>query len=399
MSLLTCTDLSLAFGHVALLDHAAFALDAGERVGLIGRNGSGKSSLLKILAGLQQPDDGRVVLQQGLRLVYVPQEADFDVQASVADVVAEGVGDARALCERYAAQAPGEDLDALLARIEAIDGWNWQQRVAQTLDRLGLDGQARVGTLSGGMRKRVALARALVAEPELLLLDEPTNHLDLDAIVWLEGLLQAFRGAIVLITHDRAFLDAVATRIVELDRGALRSYPGNFAAFEARRAQALADEATAAARADKLLAQEEAWIRQGVEARRTRAVGRVRRLQQLRATRAARREQLGRVRLALDTGDAGGRIVADLQGVHLAFGERALLRDVSTTILRGDKVGVVGPNGAGKTTLLKLILGELEPDAGRVRRGTRLQVAYFDQMRAALDPEATLVQTISPGGD
>ena len=399
MSLLTCNDLSLAFGHVALLDHAAFALEPGERVGLIGRNGTGKSSLLKIIAGLQQPDDGRVVLQQDLRLVYVPQEADFDAAASIADVVAEGVGDARALCERFAAQTPGDDHDALLARIEAIDGWNWQQRVAQTLDRLGLVGNARIGTLSGGMRKRVALARALVAEPELLLLDEPTNHLDLDAIVWLEGLLQAFRGAVVLITHDRAFLDAVATRIVELDRGALRSYPGNFAAFEARRAQALADEEAAAARADKLLAQEEAWIRQGVEARRTRAVGRVRRLQQLRATRAARREQLGRVRLELDAGDAGGRIVADLQGVHLAFGERTLLRDVSTTILRGDKVGVVGANGAGKTTLLKLILGEIDPDAGLVRRGTRLQVAYFDQMRAALDPDATLVQTISPGGD
>ncbi len=399
MSLLSCTDLCLAFGHLPLLDHAAFALEPGERVGLIGRNGSGKSSLLRIIAGLQQPDDGRVVLQQGLRQVYVAQEAEFAAGASVFDGVAEGVAEARALCERFAEQPPDEDLDALLARIELLDGWNWQQRVAQVLERLGLDGGARIDELSGCMRKRVALGRALVADPDLLLLDEPTNHLDLDAIIWLESLLQGFRGTVVLVTHDRAFLDAVVTRIVELDRGALRSYPGNFAAFEARRAQALADEAAAAARADKLLALEEAWIRKGVEARRTRSVGRVQRLQRLRAARAARRETLGRVRLELDAAAAGGRIVADLDDVHLALGGRQLLRGVSTTILRGDKVGVVGPNGAGKTSLLKLILGEIEPDAGRVRRGTRLQVAYFDQMRAALDPQATLAQTISPGGD
>ncbi|OIQ72476.1 ABC transporter ATP-binding protein uup [mine drainage metagenome] len=348
-------------------------LTGPERVSVSGPNGSGKTSLIRLATGDLEPSSGQVVR---------------GVPAALLD-------------QRTAMLRDDETLAEVFRRLNPEASENTARAALARFLFRGAAADRQVGSLSGGERLRAALACVLNAmrPPQLLILDEPTNHLDLDAIVWLEGLLQAFRGAVVLITHDRAFLDSVATRIVELDRGALRSYPGNFAAFEARRAQALADEAVAAARADKLLAQEEAWIRQGVEARRTRAVGRVRRLQQLRATRAARREQLGRVRLELDTGDAGGRIVADLQGVHLAFGERTLLRDVSTTILRGDKVGVVGPNGAGKTTLLKLILGELDPDAGLVRRGTRLQVAYFDQMRAALDPDATLAQTISPGGD
>lgn len=399
MAVLTCSDLSLAFGHVALLDHAAFALEAGERVGLIGRNGTGKSSLLRILAGLERPDDGSVQLQQGVRQVFVAQEAAFAPDAKVFDIVAEGVAEARDVRARFEAHAPGDDLDALQTRLELLDGWNWEQRVTQTLQRLRLDGEARAGDLSGGMHKRVALARALVAAPDLLLLDEPTNHLDLDAIRWLEELLVGFRGGVVLVTHDRAFLDAVSTRIVELDRGILRSYPGRFSAFEARKAQELADEALAWAREDKLLAQEEVWIRKGVEARRTRSVGRVQRLQALRAQRAARRDVLGRVRLDVDRGDAGGRIVADLQHVGKRFGEREVVHDFSATILRGDKVGIIGPNGAGKTTLLKLILGELAPDTGTVRLGNRMQVAYFDQMRAALDPDATLADTISPGSE
>ncbi len=399
MAVLTCSDLSLAFGHVALLDHAAFSLEAGERVGLIGRNGSGKSSLLRILAGLEQPDDGAVQMQQGVRQVFVAQEAAFASDALVFDIVSEGVAEARDLRARYEVHAPGDDLDALQTRLELLDGWNWEQRVTQTLQRLHLDGAARAGDLSGGLHKRVALARALVAAPDLLLLDEPTNHLDLDAIRWLEDLLVGFRGGVVLVTHDRAFLDAVSTRIVELDRGILRSYPGRFSAFEARKAQELADESLAWAREDKLLAQEEVWIRKGVEARRTRSVGRVQRLQALRAQRAARRDVLGRVRLDVDRGDAGGRIVADLQHVGKRFGDREIVRDFSATILRGDKVGIIGPNGAGKTTLLKLILGELEPDAGSVRLGSRMQVAYFDQMRAALDPDATLADTISPGSE
>ena len=375
------------------------ALEAGERVGLIGRNGTGKSSLLRILAGLERPDDGLVQVQQNLRRVYVPQEADFAAQATVFDVVSQGVAEARALRERYEQHAPDEDLDALQTRIELLDGWNWEARVEQTLQRLQLNGSQRIGSLSGGTQKRVALAQALVAAPDVLLLDEPTNHLDLDAIVWLQDLLGGFRGSVMFITHDRAFLDAVATRIVELDRGTLRSYPGNFAAYEARKEQELADEAVANARADKLLAQEEAWIRKGVEARRTRSVSRIQRLEALRRQRAARRESLGRVKLEVDGGAASGKIVAELQHVSKAYDGRVIVRDFSATVLRGDKIGLIGPNGAGKTTLLKLILGEIAPDSGSVRQGTRLQVAYFDQMRGVLNPEATLADTISPGSD
>ncbi|MDE2120226.1 MAG: ATP-binding cassette domain-containing protein, partial [Betaproteobacteria bacterium] len=399
MAIVTCQDLRLSFGVHPLLDQASMSLEAGERVGLIGRNGSGKSSLLRILAGLERADSGEVRRQQGVRLVYVAQEPQLGGFETVFDAVAEGVAEARALRERFERHEPGEDLDTLQTRIELLQGWNWEQRVQEALQRLGLDGSARVQALSGGQQKRVALAQALVASPDVLLLDEPTNHLDLEAIVWLEDLLKGFRGSVLVISHDRAFIDAVVTRIVELDRGVLRSYPGNYAAFEQRKARELADEALAQARADKLLAQEEEWIRRGVEARRTRSVGRVQRLQDLRRQRAARREVLGSVRLELDRGDAGGRVVAELQGVYKSFGEREVVRDLSTIVLRGDKVGILGPNGAGKTTLLKLLLGELAPDRGRVRQGTRLQVAYFDQMRASLDPEATLGDTISPGSD
>jgi len=399
MALITLADAQLAYGHVALLDHAAMALEAGERVALIGRNGAGKSSLLKILAGLERPDDGTLQVQGGVRRVYVPQEPAFAAGVTVFDAVAEGVAEARALRARYEAHAPDDDLDALQTRLEALDGWTWEQRVDQALQRLHLDASAIVDTLSGGTKKRVALAQALVAAPDVLLLDEPTNHLDIDAIVWLQDLLVAWRGALLLISHDRAFIDAVATRIVELDRGVLRSYPGNFAAFEATKARELEAEALANARADKLLAGEEVWIRKGVEARRTRSVGRVARLQRLRAERASRRERVGQVRLELDAGLPPGKIVAELQDVTLRFGERLLIDRFSATLLRGDKVGLIGPNGCGKTTLLKLILGELAPSSGSVRRGTKLQVAYFDQMRAALDLEATLADTISPGSE
>ncbi len=399
MSIVSCQELSLAYGVHALLDRASMSLEAGERVGLIGRNGSGKSSLLRIIAGTESADAGELRRQQGLRLVYVAQEPQLQGFATVFDAVAEGVAEARALRRRFEAHASGEDLDALQTRIELLDGWNWEQRVQEVLQRLGLEPGAEVAALSGGQQKRVALAQALAASPDVLLLDEPTNHLDLDAIQWLEQLLAGFRGSVLVISHDRAFIDAVVTRIVELDRGVLRSYPGNYAAFEQRKARELADEALAQARADKLLAQEEEWIRRGVEARRTRSVGRVQRLQQLRQQRAQRREALGSVRLELDRGEASGRMVAELQGVSKAFGAQQVVRDLSTIVLRGDKVGILGPNGAGKTTLLKLLLGELAPDSGTVRQGSRLQVAYFDQMRAALDPEATLADTISPGSE
>jgi ATP-binding cassette subfamily F protein uup len=399
LALLTLLEAHLAYGHVPLLDAAAFALESGERVSLIGRNGAGKSSMLKVLAGLERLDDGQLQLQTGLRLVYVAQEPDFEPSATVFDAVAEGVAEARALRVRYEAHAPGDDLDALQTRLEALDGWTWEQRVEQVLQRLQLDGAAAVASLSGGTRKRVALSRALVAAPDVLLLDEPTNHLDIDAIEWLQSLLAAWRGAIVFVSHDRAFIDAVATRIIELDRGALRSYPGNFASFESTKARELESEALANARADKLLAQEEVWVRKGVEARRTRSVGRVARLQALRAQRSARREQLGQVRLELDAGVPTGKIVAELMDVSVRFSDKVVIEGFSCTILRGDKVGLIGPNGAGKTTLLKLVLGELEPDTGTIRRGTKLQVAYFDQMRGGLDLDATLADTISPGSE
>jgi ATP-binding cassette subfamily F protein uup len=402
MALLTLTDAHLAFGHVPLLDGTALALEAGERLALIGRNGSGKSSLLKILAGLERPDDGVLQVQTGLRRVYVPQEPAFAAGVTVFEAVAEGVAEARALRERYENHdhgSDGEDLDALQTRLEALGGWTWEQRVEHALQRLHLDATATVAALSGGTRKRVALAQALVAAPDVLLLDEPTNHLDIDAIEWLQELLVGWRGALLLVSHDRSFIDAVATRIVELDRGLLRSYPGAFSAYEAAKARELDAEAQASARADKLLAQEEVWVRKGVEARRTRSVGRVQRLVKLREQRVARRETLGQVRLELDAGLPPGRIVAELKDVSMRFSAQTLIDHFSATILRGDKVGLIGPNGCGKTTLLKLILGELQPSAGRVRQGTRLQVAYFDQLRAGLNLDATLADTISPGSE
>ncbi len=399
MALLTLTNAHLAYGHVPLLDGTDCALESGERVALIGRNGSGKSSLLKILAGLDRPDDGVLQIQSGVRRVYVAQEPLFQAGTTVFDAVAEGVAEARALRERYEAHAPDEDLDALQTGLEALGGWTWEQRVTEALQRLHLDADEPVDALSGGTRKRVALAQALVAAPDVLLLDEPTNHLDIDAIEWLQELLNTWRGALVLISHDRAFIDAVATRIVELDRGQLRSYPGTFVAFQAAKERELENEALAAARADKLLAQEEVWIRKGVEARRTRSVGRVARLVKLREQRAHRRDELGQVRLELDAGLPPGKIVAELKDIGMRYGDRLLIDRFSATILRGDKVGLIGPNGCGKTTLLNLILGELQPTSGSVRQGSKLQVAYFDQMRAALNLDATLVDTINPGSE
>jgi len=399
MAVLSLSNAHLAFGHVALLDGAAFSLETGERLGLIGRNGAGKSSLLKIIAGLEKLDDGLLQMTQGLRIRYVPQEPVFEPGHSVFEAVSEGIAEARALRLAYEEHAPGVDLDALQTRIEALDAWNWEQRVETTLAQLHLDGAREIGQLSGGMKKRVALAQALVAVPDVLLLDEPTNHLDLDSIAWLEELLRGFKASVMLITHDRAFLDGVATRIVELDRGVLRSYPGNFSAYERGKEEQLAAEALANARADKLLAQEEVWVRKGVEARRTRSVARIQRLEVLRSQRQARRDSLGQVRLEVDSGAPSGKIVAELRDVSMRFGEKVIVRDFNATILRGDKVGLIGPNGAGKTTLLKLILGELAPSAGHIRQGTKLEVAYFDQMRSTLNLDATLADTISPGSE
>ncbi len=399
MALLSLSNAHLAYGHWPLLDGADLSLESGERVGLIGRNGSGKSSLLKVLAGIEKLDDGLLQREKAVRVVYVPQEPVFDTEASVFEAVADGVAEARDLRERYEAHAPEDDLDALQTRIEQIDGWTWEQRVDEALQRLQLDGSRPVSELSGGYKKRVALARALVAKPDVLLLDEPTNHLDLESILWLEGLLRNFGGSLLVITHDRAFLDAVCTRIVELDRGLMRGYPGNFAAFEAAKQRELENEALANARADKLLAQEETWIRKGVEARRTRSVARIARLGKLREEHANRRNLQGKAQLRVDAGEAGGKLIAELEDVRKAFGERVIVDGLTATFLRGDKVGLIGPNGAGKTTLLKLILGELKPDSGLLRTGTRMEIAHFDQMRAGLDLDATLADTISPGSE
>ena len=397
MALLTLLNAQLAYGHVALLDHADFALESSERVGLIGRNGTGKSSLLKILAGFEKPDDGNLQLQQNLRLAYVAQEPVLAPESTVFESVRTGLNTVIDLIERYT-QGDG-NLGQLQDAIELQDGWNWEQRVNETLHRLHLDPDAQIKALSGGTRKRVALAQALVTQPDVLLLDEPTNHLDLDSIMWLETLLLEFKGSIVTITHDRTFLDRVATRIVELDRGRLNSYPGNFTTYLTLKEEQLAQETVISAKADKLLAQEEVWVRKGVEARRTRSQSRITRLQQLRAQRSARRDAVGSVRMDIASGAPSGKLVAELTDVSKSFGGRTVVRNFSATILRGDKIGLIGANGAGKTTLLKLILGELMPDSGKVRQGANLQVAYFDQMRNALDLDATLEDFISPGSE
>jgi len=401
---------SLAYGHAPLLDRVDLVIESGTRVGLIGRNGSGKSSLLKLIAGEVSPDDGTLRRSSELKLAIVPQEPDFSEGKTVFEVVAEGLGAAkRLLLDFHAAahalaEAPEqahrlEELHRLQEALEAGKGWSLHHKVETTVSRLQLDADRPVAELSGGMKKRVALARALVLEPDLLLLDEPTNHLDLAGIEWLEDTLAAFPGSVLCVTHDRRFLDDIAKEILELDRGRLTRYEGNFRAYQALKAAALEAEVTRNRKSDKVLAQEEAWIRKGIEARRTRNEGRVRRLETLRRERAARRERIGRIELALAEGQRSGKLVAELSNVALAYGEHAVVRDFSCRILRGDKVGLIGPNGSGKTTLLRLILGELKPDGGSVRLGSKLAVAYFDQFRAALDEEATLADTINPGAD
>ncbi len=409
MSLITLSEAQLAFGHVALLDRTGFALETQERIGLIGRNGTGKSSLLKILAGLEHLDDGRLQVGQDLRITYVAQEPLLNAGHTVFEAVSQGLASIQALRAEYESlghqvsqnddQLAHQRLDELQSALDAAGGWQWEQRVEQTMARLGLNPGSRIGELSGGLKKRVALAQALVTNPDVLLLDEPTNHLDVQSIEWLEELLLAFKGAMVFITHDRRFLDRVATSILALDRGQLKKYPGNFADYERQRDEELAAEALANARADKLLAQEEVWSRKGVEARRTKSVARLERLKVLRAEHASRRDQMGQVNLNLSKGERSGKLVAELKDVQKRFGDKTVVRDFSLTVLRGDKIGLMGPNGAGKSTLLKLILGQLAPDQGNIRLGTKIQVAYFDQMREGLNLEASLEDTISPGSE
>ncbi len=409
MAIITLWDAQLAFGHYPMLDHAGFSMEAGEKIGLIGRNGTGKSSLLQVLAGQAELDDGFLNIQQDLSIAYVEQSPRYPEDKTVFEVVSAALDEIHGLMDEYQMLAASLEKDnntktlerfmALQSQLDATNAWNLNHRVENILDRLSLNRDDRIGSLSGGQYKRVALARGLVGEPDLLMLDEPTNHLDFESILWLENILKEFHGSLVFITHDRRFLDNIATRIVELDRGKLYAYPGNFSAYKAAKAKQLEVEAIEHAKFDKFLAQEEVWIRKGIEARRTRNEGRVRRLKALRLERAARRERQGQVRLSLSSGERSGRLVAELTNVCKSFGNRPIVKDFSDIILRGDKVGVIGPNGIGKTTLLKMILGEIPPDAGTVRLGTRLQIAYFDQMRAQLNDNDTLIDTISPGSE
>lgn len=372
-TLITLTDAQLAFGHHALLDHANFSIQEGERIGLIGRNGAGKSSLLRILDGRIQADDGEVARLSTLKAITVEQEPKLDEEKTV--------------------------YDNLVGDFMEKEDWARPSRAQAMIDQLGLDGQAKITGLSGGTRKRIALAKAILEEPDLLLLDEPTNHLDFDGILWLEQIIKQSKCAYVIITHDRRFLDEVTTRIVELDRGILHSYPGNFSQWQAQKAAWLAAEQQQNERFDKFLAQEEVWIRKGIEARRTRNEGRVRRLEALRKERAARRERVGNVNFAIDSGERSGKLVAELKNIHHQFGEKVVIDGYSTTIMRGDRIGIIGPNGAGKTTLLKIILGKIAPTSGSVKLGTNLNIAYFDQMREQLDENAPLTEVINPGSE
>jgi ABC transport system ATP-binding/permease protein len=378
LTLIALKDAELAFGLTPLLDRAAIAISDGERIGLIGRNGTGKSSLLGVLADTLQLDDGDVARKPGLRVALVEQEPVLPAAATLRDSLLIRGGLAKIADER--------------------DRHAAETRLIEYLHRLSVNEDAAPALASGGERKRAALALAFALEPELLLLDEPTNHLDVEGIETLEELLQK-NVTCVVITHDRRFLDRVATRIAELDRGLLRTFPGNYSVYEQRKAEIDAAEDIANRRFDKFWAQEEVWIRKGVEARRTRNEGRVKRLEHLRVERAERRERVGSIKLQVDSGERSGKLVAEFENVNKSFGDRTVLRDVSLRVMRGDRVGILGPNGAGKTTLIRLIVGTLEADSGRIRRGTNVQVAYFDQLREQLDPEKTLSETVSPGSD
>ena len=404
MTLLRLEQLQLAYGHHVLLDGADLVLERGERLALVGRNGTGKSTLLRLVAGENQADSGTIWRAPGLKIGVLEQDLPEASGETIFDVVAQGLPEAGDLLSEYHHLVQSEEPDmnrmaTLQTRLEAIDGWSFHQRIDVVLTRLGLPEDAEMSSLSGGWRRRVALARALVAEPDLLLLDEPTNHLDLDTIAWLEEQLAAFAGAVLFITHDRAFLSRLATGILELDRGKLGRYPGDYATYQAQKQHELEVEARENAEFDKKLAQEEAWIRQGIKARRTRNEGRVRALEQLRRERSQRRERQGNASLTVDTGERSGKRVVELSHVTQHFEDATVIRDLNIEIQRGDRIGLIGRNGAGKTTLLKILLGELEPSEGTVRLGTKLQVAYFDQLRAGLEPERTVYDNVAQGSD
>ncbi|WP_447957622.1 ATP-binding cassette domain-containing protein [Vreelandella sp. EE7] len=404
MTLLRLEQLQLAYGTQTLLDRAELTVEKGERLALVGRNGTGKSTLLKLVAGDIQADDGTVWRAPGLKVGVLAQELPESSGMTIFDVVAMGLPEAGELLSEYHQLINSADPDMnrmakLQTRIEEIDGWSFHQRIDVVLTRLGLPPEAEMNALSGGWRRRVALARALVSEPDLLLLDEPTNHLDLDTIAWLEEQLLAFNGAVLLISHDRAFLSKLATNILELDRGKLGRYPGKYEEYQARKQHELEVEAREHAEFDKKLAQEEVWIRQGVKARRTRNEGRVRALEAMRSERSQRRERQGSANLSVDSGERTGKRVVELKGVTQRFGADTILDDLNLEIMRGDRIGFLGRNGAGKTTLLKILLGELEPTEGSVQLGTNLKVAYFDQLRAGLELEKTVYDNVAQGSD
>jgi ATP-binding cassette subfamily F protein uup len=403
--LLTIDNVALAYGHQPLFSNASLRIETGERICLIGRNGTGKSSLLRVIAGESPPDAGTIWRSPGLRVSRLDQDVPAAASGTVFDEVAAGLGELGALVAEYHAAAMRvahgegdlETLGRLQQTLEQRDGWRLEQKVELVVSRLSLPADRPMRELSGGWRRRVLLGRALVSEPDILLLDEPTNHLDIDAIRWLEEYLRSYAGAILFVTHDRAFLSALATRIVELDRGTLTSWPGTYASFLQKKAAALDDEMRELERMDKKLVQEEAWLRRGVKARRTRDEGRVRALMALRAERAARREQEGTVRMALDASESSGRLVFEASGVSKAFDGVAVVEGFTQRIWRGDRIGLIGPNGSGKTTLLRLLVGELTPDSGEIRTGTRLQVAYFDQQREQLDAEMSVADSVNDG--
>ncbi|SFW44138.1 ATP-binding cassette domain-containing protein [Luteibacter sp. UNCMF366Tsu5.1] len=400
MSLIQLLNVDYSVGGPLLLEQVDLSLDAGERVCVVGRNGAGKSTLLKLIAGELHPDDGEIRLQGGTRIARLTQEVPQDTKGSVFDVVADGLGELGHLLARYHHLLDAGDMDGLgdvQAQIEAQNAWDLDSRVQQVIERLELPAHTDFSELSGGMKRRVLLGQALVRDPNLLLLDEPTNHLDIEAIAWLEGFLKSFTGSIVFITHDRSFLRALATRIVEIDRGQVTSWPGDYDNYLRRREERLHAEAQANAHFDRKLAQEEVWIRQGIKARRTRNEGRVRALKAMRRERQERREQSGNARITLATAQASGRKVIEAKHVTQAYGGRTLLRDVSTTIMRGDRVGIMGPNGAGKSTLLKILLAELKPQEGEVTLGTGLEIAYFDQHRSVLDDRMNALDNVAEG--
>ncbi|MDH3669759.1 MAG: ATP-binding cassette domain-containing protein [Gammaproteobacteria bacterium] len=408
MTILTLNNVSLAYGHVPLLAYVDFQISPGERVCLVGRNGTGKSTLFRVISEAAQPDDGQVWRKDTLRVSHLEQEVPEDTPNTIYEVVAAGLGELGRLLIDYhntvhhAAELNSTSLHRLSTlqhRIDALDAWNIRQKVETVLSRLSLPADKRMADCSGGVRRQVMLAQALVSNPDLLLLDEPTNHMDIAAITWLEQFLLSFPGALMFVTHDRTLLEHLATRIVELDRGKLTSFPGDYQYYLRKKDELSEAEAKANAKRDKKLAAQEAWIRQGIKARRTRNEGRVRALQAMRKARRLRMETQGKAKLAVDSGDLSGRLVVDMRHVGFSYGDQCIIRDLTTRIMRGDRVGIIGPNGSGKTTLLKLILGETKPDDGEIIMGTRLRLGYFDQQRTQLMPAKTVRENISEGGD